>query len=441
MMDDATLLRRYAETRSEADFAEFVRRHLNFVYSAALRQVNGDTHLAQDIAQTVFTDLARKARDLCRHPVLSGWLFTSTRFAAAKLVRSEQRRRTREQEAHLMQQTLQPDGSERLDWNRTRPVIDEALAELPERDREAVLLRYFEGHDYPAVGARLALSENAARMRVDRAVDKLRERLRLRGITSTSAALAAVLAGQAVAAAPAGLAASVTTAALAAPAAASAVLTFMSMTKIQLGLAAAVAVAGTGTYAWQEESGRALREEIAALNRESIALINLRDDNARLERGAEEAARLRRDDAEMTRLLAEADAVTERVRQKASAAVEARLRTVASRPTGAGITDPAARPDRAPRPVAQKTPVYPFELRRAGIGGEVAISFVVGTDGAVHDARIEHFTHEAFAAPALEALRQWRFDPGAKGGRLVNTRLTIPIVFQIGPDEVANDWF
>src|SRR2546423_15188089 len=103
MIDDATLLRRYAATRAGDDFAELVRRHLNLVYSAALRQVNGDAHLAQDVTQLVFADLARKAATVANHRVLAGWLFTSTRFAAAKAVRGEQRRQAREAEAHLLQ--------------------------------------------------------------------------------------------------------------------------------------------------------------------------------------------------------------------------------------------------------------------------------------------------------------------------------------------------
>src|SRR5436190_21972217 len=102
MLDDAELLRRYATTRAEDDFAELVRRHVNLVYSAALRQVNGDTHLAQDVTQDVFTDLARKAESVASHRVLAGWLFTSTRFAAAKAVRGERRRHVREEAAHLM---------------------------------------------------------------------------------------------------------------------------------------------------------------------------------------------------------------------------------------------------------------------------------------------------------------------------------------------------
>src|SRR5512147_1381624 len=97
MTPDAQLLHDYATTNSQEAFGELVRRHVNLVYSTALRQVGGDTYLAKDVAQTVFTDLARKAHSLSRRPTLSGWLYTSARFAAAKAVRAEQRRRGREE--------------------------------------------------------------------------------------------------------------------------------------------------------------------------------------------------------------------------------------------------------------------------------------------------------------------------------------------------------
>src|SRR5580658_11183634 len=98
MTPDCELLRQFARTNSGDAFAELVRRHLNLVYSAALRQVNGDAHLAQDVAQTVFADLARKADSLSRRESLTGWLYTSAHFAAAKMIRGETRRRDREEQ-------------------------------------------------------------------------------------------------------------------------------------------------------------------------------------------------------------------------------------------------------------------------------------------------------------------------------------------------------
>src|ERR1051326_2281929 len=120
MTEDAELLRRYVANRDDAAFAELVQRHVNLVHSAALRQVNGDAHLAADVTQLVFTDLARKAAAVAGHRVLAGWLFTSTRFAAAKAVRSERRRAAREQEAQLMQEQTH-DPAANLEWYRLRP--------------------------------------------------------------------------------------------------------------------------------------------------------------------------------------------------------------------------------------------------------------------------------------------------------------------------------
>lgn len=200
--DDAQLLRRYVDERSQEAFAELVQRHVNVVYFAALRRVGGDSHLADDVAQKVFSDLARKAPTLKDRKVLTGWLYTSTRFAAAQTVRSEQRRRTHEQEAQTMREL---ETTPYLDWNQVRPVIDDVLDELSEPEREAVLLRFFENLPLAEVGARFSLSADAARMRVERALDKLRGQLARRGIVSTSAALATVFTAQSGAAAPASL--------------------------------------------------------------------------------------------------------------------------------------------------------------------------------------------------------------------------------------------
>src|SRR5271163_788834 len=142
-MTDGELLRRYAREHSETAFEELVRHHINLVHSAALRQVNYDTHLAEDVTQAVFADLARKAAKLVHHPSLTAWLYTSTRFVAANIRRTEQRRATREEEAHAMN-AIHPTQESEPDWAQIRPLLDEAMHTLDDRDREAVLLHHFE---------------------------------------------------------------------------------------------------------------------------------------------------------------------------------------------------------------------------------------------------------------------------------------------------------
>src|SRR5580692_8305022 len=145
MTPDCELLRQFARTNSEDAFAELVRRHVNLVYSAALRQINGDAHLAQDVAQMVFTDLARKAGSLSRRESLTGWLYTSAHFAAAKIVRTQNRRRDREEK--FMREPVHENAPE-ADWEKLRPTLDDAMHELKEADREAILLRYFENRPF-----------------------------------------------------------------------------------------------------------------------------------------------------------------------------------------------------------------------------------------------------------------------------------------------------
>src|SRR5512138_3056971 len=127
MTPDGQLLHEYAMANSHEAFGELVRRYVNLVYSTALRQVGGDTHLAKDVAQIVFTDLARKAASLSRRPSMSGWLYTSARFAAAKAVRTEHRRREREE--HFMRESINEPSTE-PDWEAIRPVLDDAMHEL-----------------------------------------------------------------------------------------------------------------------------------------------------------------------------------------------------------------------------------------------------------------------------------------------------------------------
>jgi RNA polymerase sigma factor (sigma-70 family) len=202
---DSDLLRAFVADHSETAFSELVGRHIDLVYSAALRQLNGDAHFAEDVTQDVFESLSRKATRLTRHTSLAGWLYLNTRFAASNLRRSEHRRFVREQEAYSMNKILQADESS-PDWEQLRPVIDDTMCELDEEDREAVLLKFFQKCSLAEIGARLGIKENTARMRIERALDKLRAALAKRGITSAAAAVAASLASHAVSAAPAGMA-------------------------------------------------------------------------------------------------------------------------------------------------------------------------------------------------------------------------------------------
>ncbi|MFT3783427.1 MAG: sigma-70 family RNA polymerase sigma factor [Nibricoccus sp.] len=211
-MDDIALLREYAERGSEPAFRRLVELHIDLVYTAALRRTFGDPHRAQEITQMVFTDLARKASQLQKHNLLVGWLHRSTQWAASNLRRTEQRRITNELAAAKEQQISKPDLA--VDWQQISPLLDTALDQLSEADRDAVLLRYFENKSFAEIGERLRLSENAARMRVERALDKLQTSLAKGGITSTAAALAIALAQNAVAATPSGVASAITTAAL-----------------------------------------------------------------------------------------------------------------------------------------------------------------------------------------------------------------------------------
>jgi RNA polymerase sigma factor (sigma-70 family) len=284
MSEDAELLRRYAKDHSEAAFAELILRHVDLVYSAAFRLMNGDSHRAQDVTQQVFAELARQAKRLTRHPALLGWLYTTTRHTALRVIRSEQRRIVREREAQTMNVLLHEPSSE-PDWEQLRPVLEEAMHELDEKDRLAVLLRYFKNRSLKEVGLELGLNENSARMRVERALDKLRLKLARKGVTSTAAALALALAGNAVTAAPTGFVATLTTASLAVAAAGTGttltILNLMAMTKLQLGVTA-LALAGAATTLMVQhhaqvvvrEENMSLRRQVAQLRTENESLSN-----------------------------------------------------------------------------------------------------------------------------------------------------------------------
>lgn len=269
MTDDSDLLRCYAEDGSEIAFSSFVERHLPFVYATALRRTNGDEQAAVEVAQLVFTNAARRAASLVRHTAVSGWLYVATRNAAFNLRRSTARRRAREHEAHFMNELLiRPEPT--IDWEALRPSIDEALDALSVSDREAVLTRFFENQSFAIVGARLRLSENAARMRVERALGKLRAVLARRGITSTTSALAAALANQPLIAVPPGLATTVIGTALTsagtAGTTASILLQIMSTTKTVTAVATTIAILAVGCAVFEARQAREDRAMLSSVS-------------------------------------------------------------------------------------------------------------------------------------------------------------------------------
>ena len=273
MTPDCELLRRYVETKSETAFAELVQRHVNLVHSAALRQVNGDTHLAQDVAQTVFTDLARKAAALSRRTTLTGWLYTSAHFAASKAARGESRRRDHEEK--FMREPI-PETAPEPDWDKLRPGLDRAMHELKESDREAILLRYFENRPFAEIGRQLDLNENAARMRVERALEKLRAVFLRRGV-APAATLASVISANAVQLAPASLAATLTKTSLAgAGTGAFALWNFMTLTKLKFGLGVLAVAGATTALVVQHQAQEKLRAENETLTRQ---IAQLKTDN------------------------------------------------------------------------------------------------------------------------------------------------------------------
>jgi RNA polymerase sigma factor (sigma-70 family) len=253
-VEDMALLREYAANRSDEAFAELVSRYVNFVHSAALRQA-GDPNLAEEVTQTVFVILAQKAGKISDKTVLAGWLFNTARYAALAQMRAEAKRRQREQEAYMQNELQSSNSTAEEYWRQISPCLDEALAALGEKDRQAVLLRFFENKSLAEVGTTLNAGEDTARKRVSRALEKLRKFFARRGIISTAAIIAGVISANSVQAAPAGLATTITATAVKGSAAAGSTLTLVKGTlkimtyaklKLALGMAAAaLVVAGT----------------------------------------------------------------------------------------------------------------------------------------------------------------------------------------------------
>lgn len=332
------------------------------------------------------------------------------------------------------------DSTAAADWARLRPVLDAALADLKEGDRAAILLRYLQGLDYAAVGERLALTDNAARMRTERALDRLREQFARRGIKSTTAALALALAGESALAAPAGLAATVTGTALA-TAPAGGVLVFMGLTKLQLSAMSAVVLAGAGIGYVQEQTNRSLRTELAGasvVTREQVA--QQRAENLRLATASRDAAGLQVSEAEWTRLRESAAAVQAQLQRDTR---EAAQKESAARQRAVREAVPMGQLDRMPVVTDRRAPTYPFALRDANIPGSVVVEFVIDGEGKVRDPKVVRSSAKDFEAPTLAAVEQWKFAPGMKNGRVVATRVTQMFEYKASdaPEPATETWF
>ena len=270
MTSDLDLLRQFAQENSQDAFGEILRRHLDLVYSAALRQVRS-RQLAEDVAQSVFADLARDARKLKPDTVLTAWLYAVARRTAIDTVRKETRRQLREQIAVEMNDM----NATADDWAQIAPLLDDAMAALDETDRTAILLRYFENKSLREVGESLKISDDAAQKRVSRAVESLREFFSKQRLTIGAGGLVVLISANAVQSAPIGLAATISAAALMGIAQTSTVITAtktIAMTTLQKSIivAALASVAVTGIYAERQNS--ALRGQIQTLRQQQTLL-------------------------------------------------------------------------------------------------------------------------------------------------------------------------
>jgi RNA polymerase sigma factor (sigma-70 family) len=313
MISDLELLQDYTRNKSEESFTALVNRHLNLVYSAAFRQVRSP-QLAEEVAQSAFTDLARNAGKFQPDTILTAWLYQVTRRTAIDVVRKESRRQLREQIATEMN-TMNATAA---DWTHVEPFLDEAMHTLDETDRAAVLLRYFENKSFREVGQSLGTSEDAAQKRVSRAVERLREFLSKRGVAVGASGFAVVISANAVQAAPVGLAVTISTAAILAGTAVSTstIITAtktIAMSTIQKTVITATLaiIAGAGIYEAHQAS--TLRNQVQNLQQQQAPLakqiqqLQRERDNAtnRLASLANEVASLKRNPTELLKLRGE----------------------------------------------------------------------------------------------------------------------------------------
>ena len=294
-MGDNGLLQEFAASRSEAAFAAVVRQHVNLVFATAYRQL-GNHGLAEEVTQSVFVALARRAGSLGRHPTVTGWLHKATLLECRRVLRTELRRQRCEQVA-IAVGTVSAAGESV--WASLVPLLDDALLELNEKDRLAVLLRFLEEKPLREVGEALGASEDAAQKRVARALIQMTDFFRQRGFAVPALTASAPLFAAAMQAAPAGLANTVVVASLAG-ATTSSTLTILSImatsTKLKIGAAAIAAIAIVVTPVVLQQKA------ISRLSLENARLTQAQEDNDRLQKENQILANLKIDHDEMERL-------------------------------------------------------------------------------------------------------------------------------------------
>ena len=329
---DQELLREHFETGSEDAFADLVHRHVDLVYSTALR-VLSNFSLAEEVTQRTFLALSQNARKLQDRSILTGWLYETTRNSAITTIRSENRRRLREQEAVLMQ--TQDSSEDQPPWAQMAPHLDNALAKLSTPDRDLILLRFFERKPAREIAAQFGLTEEAAQKRAARALERLRTIFAERGLPSSTAGLAAALSLQAVQSAPAGLTASVIAAAGTSKVITSTLGIIMASTKAKLGLAAILMAAVSTPLVLQHQTNTRLQEELSALRQQNAQLEQWRQENPRpAAQNTEDTAQRKNERDELLRLRAEVTAL--RAQAEAS-----KTRAAALRPTTGPGSEPA----------------------------------------------------------------------------------------------------
>jgi RNA polymerase sigma factor (sigma-70 family) len=301
---DIQLLRRYARESSEDAFSEIVERHLPLVYSAALRQVRSPD-LAQEVAQSVFVELARNAQKLPTSTIVAAWLYQVARRTAIDVVRRETRRHAREQIA----QDLSAMNSNSEHWAEIEPLLDEAMQTLDEQDRAAVLLRYFSNKSLREVGEAFGASENAAQKRVTRAIEKLNEFFQKRGVRIAAAGIVAAISANVTQAVPIGLSASVTAAAFAAQSAAvSAAITtttFTTMSVIKTAALATAIIAAVTVGVYQRQQVSALQTQLDVVKAQLQPAANAADLAADRDKALRQLAALQAENDRLNKSLPE----------------------------------------------------------------------------------------------------------------------------------------